>query len=94
VPLGHGVTGVILHEIYDGVPSSTLYFIFPVSVEGRLRHARIALFGDVDSPTWVSAEPPSGAPSSALSNRVGLVLATPWTVCPAPPRSGPEWTAG
>ncbi len=74
VPLGHGVTGVILHEIYDGVPSSTLYFIFPVSVEGELRHARIALFGDVDAPTWVTAEAPRGDASSALSSRIGLVL--------------------
>ncbi|TAK77728.1 MAG: exosortase/archaeosortase family protein [Dehalococcoidia bacterium] len=74
VPLGHGVTGVILHEVYDGVPSSTLYFVFPVSVQGELRHARIALFGDVEAPTWVTAEPPSGGAGSALSNRVGLVL--------------------
>ena len=74
VPLGHGVTGVILHEIYDGVPSSTLYFIFPVSVQGELRHARIALFGDITSPTWVTSEPPSGDAGSALSNRIGLVL--------------------
>jgi exosortase len=74
VPLGHGVTGVILHEIYDGVPSSTLYFIFPVSVQGELRHARIALFGDIEAPTWVTEEPPSGDAGSALSNRIGLVL--------------------
>lgn len=74
VPLGHGVTGVILHEVYDGVPSSTLYFVFPVSVRGELRHARIALFGDIDAPTWVTAEPPGGGAGSALSNRVGLVL--------------------
>lgn len=74
VPLGHGVTGVILHEIYDGVPSSTLYFVFPVSVQGELRHARIALFGDIEAPTWVTAEPPSGGAGSALSNRVGIVL--------------------
>ncbi|MBM4411375.1 MAG: hypothetical protein FJ037_08665 [Chloroflexi bacterium] len=74
VPLGHGVTGVILHEVYDGVPSSTLYFVFPVSVQGELRHARIALFGDIEAPTWVTAEPPSGDAGSALSNQVGLVL--------------------
>jgi len=74
VPLGHGVTGVILHEVYDGVPSSTLYFVFPVSVDGELRHARIALFGDIEAPTWVTAEPPSGAAGSVLADRVGLVL--------------------
>lgn len=74
VPLGHGVTGVILHELYDGVPSTTLYFVFPVSVQGELRHARIALFGDIEAPTWVTAEPPSGDAGSALSNRVGMVL--------------------
>ena len=74
VPLGYGVTGVILHEIYDGIPSSTLYFVFPVSVQGELRHARIALFGDITAPTWLTAEPPSGDAGSALSNRVGLVL--------------------
>ncbi len=74
VPLGHGVTGVVLHEIYDGIPSSTLYFVFPVSVQGELRHARVALFGDIEAPTWITAEPPRGDAGSALSNRVGLVL--------------------
>ncbi len=43
-------------------------------MQGELRHARVALFGDVTSPTWVTAEPPSGDSGSALSNRVGLVL--------------------
>ncbi len=74
VPLGYGVTGVILHEVYDGIPSSTLYFVFPVSVQGELRHARIALFGDIEAPTWVTEEPPSGAAGSVLAGKVGLVL--------------------
>ena len=63
-----------MHEIYDGIPSSTLYFVFPVSVQGELRHARIALFGDINAPTWLTAEPPSGDAGRALSYRVGLVL--------------------
>ncbi len=89
VPLGHGVTGVLLHEVDDGIPSSTLYFVFPVSVQGELRHARIALFGDVDAPTWVTAEAPSGDAGSALSNRVGMVLDN---ALDGLPRSTPERT--
>lgn len=46
IDLGYGLTGYILHDTYDGVRGSILYWAMPVNVEGELRHARIALFGN------------------------------------------------
>lgn len=69
VDLGHGVTGVILHDTYEDVPGSYLYWVMPVQLpDGEIRHARIALIGDIDGFTRVIETPLGDGTSPATSN--------------------------
>ena len=69
--LGHGVIGVILHDTYEGIPSSALYWQVPVNVDGDLRHARVALFSDVESPRREVKSVPA---TVSFANRIGITL--------------------
>ena len=71
VALGHGVIGVIVHDTYEGVPSSSLYYQIPVNVDGDIRHARVTLFSDVEGPRHEVQDLPSTA---LFTNRVGVAL--------------------
>ncbi len=71
VPLGHGVDGVLIHETFEGTPSSTLYWLMPVTVDGALKDARVALLSDVDAPVRVQRGTVPGADGAT---RVGAFL--------------------
>ena len=71
VALSHGVIGVIVHDTYESVPSSSLYYQIPVSVDGEIRHARVTLFSDIEGPRHEVAELPSTA---LFANRIGIAL--------------------
>ncbi len=85
VDLGYGVTGYVLHHIEEGVDSSIVYWVIPVNVEGEVMHARIALFGDVNTPARLEDETveTSGEPSSAVT-RLGQALETRMDGLPDP----------
>lgn len=51
VVLPHGMTGVLVHDTYQGIPSAALYWQHPVRVDGEVRHVRIALLLDIEEPT-------------------------------------------
>lgn len=51
VSLPRGMTGVIVHDTYQGIPSSALYWEHPVRVDGVIKHVRIALLLDIQEPT-------------------------------------------
>lgn len=51
VALPHGMTGVIVHDTYQGIPSSALYWQHPVRVDDTIKHVRIALLLDIEEPT-------------------------------------------
>jgi exosortase/archaeosortase family protein len=71
VAIGHGVNAVLLHETYEGVASSTLYWQMPVLVDGEVRHARIALLSDVEAPLRVERGRAAGFDGTA---RLGVAL--------------------
>ncbi|GMU40897.1 MAG: hypothetical protein AMXMBFR23_17630 [Chloroflexota bacterium] len=74
IDLGHGVTGVILHDTYQGVPGTYLYWVIPVQLpDGELRHARVALIGDVEGFTRV-VETPVGEAVSPGTGDFGRAL--------------------
>ena len=50
VVLPHGMTGVLVHDTYRGIPSAALYWQHPVRVDGEVRHVRIALLLDIEEP--------------------------------------------
>ena len=76
IDLGKGVPGYILHDTYDGVRITILYWAMPVNVEGELRHARIALFGnEVEGTRYEGLDMDAGRESSA-SVRLGQMLET------------------
>ncbi len=71
VTLGHGVIGVILHDTYEGVPSSALYWQIPVNVDGEVRHVRVALFADIESPRREVKSVPA---TVSFARRIGITL--------------------
>ncbi|MEX1022780.1 MAG: archaeosortase/exosortase family protein [Dehalococcoidia bacterium] len=74
VDLGYGVTGYILHHTYQDIPAAMLYWVFPVNVEGEIRHARIALYGDAAEPTTLPGAEAATAGHSPLTSRMGQAL--------------------
>ena len=74
VDLGHGLTGYILHDTFEGVRGSVLYWMMPVSVDGDVFHARIALFGDEVDPTSSEGLATGVEEESAASVRLGQAL--------------------
>lgn len=83
VDLGWGVTGVVLHHDFLGLPASILYWQMPVNVDGRVRHARIALFGDNRAPTTYPEAPGIAESNSPASVRLGQILDTAMGVLPS-----------
>lgn len=76
VDLGRGLTGYVLHDNYDGVRGSILYWVMPVNVDGSVRHARIALFGnEVEGTRYQGLGMTAGRESSATV-RLGQALET------------------
>jgi exosortase/archaeosortase family protein len=75
VSLPHGATGVLLHDTYEGVPSSTLYWEQPVRVGGETRDARIALLLDVQEPTK-PVDASTLPQARSISGRLGVALTT------------------
>lgn len=74
VALPYATTGVLFHDSFRDVAGSTLYWQFPVRVDGELRHARVSLLLDVAQPVKpvdLSTLPSAGS----LSARVGVDLA-------------------
>lgn len=71
VSLGHGVEGVLIQETFQGTPSSTLYWLMPVNVNGVVQDARIALFSDVTAPLPAKQ---AAAPGTNSAARVGAFL--------------------
>jgi len=74
IALPYGVTGVLVHDTYNGIPSSSLYWQLPVRVGDELHHVRIALLLDPEEP---SAPPLLDGPpvSTSLAGAVGIALA-------------------
>ena len=62
---------MIVHDTYEGVPSSILYWQMPVNVDGDVRHARVALFGDVEGPRREVRETPA---TTSFAQRFGMAL--------------------
>ena len=83
VDLGHGLTGYILHDTYEGIPSSVLYWVMPVTVDGDLFHARIALFGDIEDPTSYAGLEAVTREGSAPAVRFGQALETAMDTLPS-----------
>jgi exosortase/archaeosortase family protein len=76
VDLGRGLTGYILHDTYHGVRGSVLYWVMPVNVDGAVRHARIALFGNEREGTNYPGLEMDGVRTSSASVRLGQLLET------------------
>lgn len=74
VDLGYGLTGYILHDTYEDVNGSVLYWVMPVNVDGEVFHARIALFGDEVDPTSYEGLELAASGQSAASVRLGQAL--------------------
>jgi hypothetical protein len=73
VTLPHGMTGTIVHDTYEGTPSSTLYWEHPVQVDGVIRHVRIALLLDIEEPTKRIADTSLPA-ATTLAARYGVEI--------------------
>jgi len=76
IDLGHGLTGYVLHDTYADVRGSILYWVMPVNVDGTVRHARIALFGNEEEGTSYEGLDMDAGRESTASLRLGQMLET------------------
>lgn len=74
VDLGYGLTGYVLHDTFEGVRGSVLYWVMPVNVDGEVYHARIALFGDEVDPTGYEGLDMAAGRESTAVVRLGQAL--------------------
>lgn len=75
IALPHGITGVLIHDRVEGVPSSTLYWQLPVRVGEEVFHARVALLLDVEERT--KQVDTSALPAArTLASRFGAAVGT------------------
>jgi len=62
VDLGTATTGTLVHYLSDGIPGSTVYWIEPVSFQGKEYQERISLILDLDHLENKAVPPVGGAP--------------------------------
>lgn len=74
VDIGYGITAYILHDTYEDIPSSVLYWVMPVNVDGEVRHARIALFGDAEALTALPGSEAASPQGTSATSRFGQAL--------------------
>lgn len=83
VDLGYGVTGIVLHHVHYGIPSSVVYWEIPVTVDGRLYHTRTALFGNVETPTYLAHGEAARPRNTPATTRLGQRLDTAMSGLPS-----------
>ncbi|MGE3960186.1 MAG: exosortase/archaeosortase family protein [Dehalococcoidia bacterium] len=76
IDLGYGLTGYVLHDTYNGVRGSILYWVMPVNVHGEVRHARIALFGNEEEGTSYQGLDMEAGRERSAAVRLGQALET------------------
>ncbi len=74
VDLGYGLTGYVLHDTFEDVDGAILYWVMPVNVDGEVRHARIALFGDEVDPSSYDGLDMGAGRASAAAVRLGQAI--------------------